>query len=89
MSSILNSPDILAALQQRKRATERKLKASRTRISETANLFWSPLPKTTSRAQHISRFVSNGLIIYNGIRICTNILSAVQSIFGRRKRRRR
>lgn len=88
MSSILNSPDILAALQQRKRATGRKLKASRTRISERANLFWAPLPQTASRAQHISRFVSNGLIIYNGIRICSNILSAVQSIFGRRRRRR-
>lgn len=88
MSSILNSPDILAALQQRKRATGRKLKASRTRISERANLFWAPLPQTASRTQHISRLVSNGLIIYNGIRICSNILSAVQSIFGRRRRRR-
>ena len=88
MSSILNSPDILAALQQRKRATGRKLKASGQRIKDTANLFWSPMPKTASRAQHISRFVSNGVLIYNGIRIFASVYSTMRTLFGHRKRRR-
>lgn len=89
MSSILNSPDILAALQQRKKLTEQKLQASRVHIMESANQFWSPLPKTTSRAQYISHLVSNGVIIYNGFRIFTSILSAFRSLFGSRKKRRR
>ena len=88
MSSILNSPDILVALQQRKKATGRKLKASRQRIIETASQFWSPLPKTTSRAQSISRIVSNGVFIYNGIRIFANVLSTMRMLFDHRKRRR-
>ena len=88
MSSILNSPDILAALQQRKKATEQELQASRSRIVKQAGQFWSPMPKATSRAQSISRLVSNGVVIYNGLRIFASILSAVRTLFGFRKRRR-
>lgn len=88
MSSILNSPDILAALRQRKKATDRKLKASRQRIMDTASQFWSPLPKATSRAQSVSRIVSNGLLIYNGIRIFVNAFSTMRALFGHRRRRR-
>ena len=88
MSSILDSPDILVALQQKKKATGRKLKASRQRIIETASQFWSPLPKTTSRAQSISRIVSNGVFIYNGFRIFVSVFSTLRSLFGRRRRRR-
>lgn len=89
MSSILNSPDILAALQHRKMATGQKLKASRTRIMDTANRLWSPPAKATSRAEGISRLVSNGVLIYNGIRIFANVVSAARSLFGHRRRRRR
>jgi len=89
MSSILNSPDILVALQQRKKATGQKLKTSRLRIIETASQLWSPMPKSASKAQVISRMVSNGVLIYNGIRIFANVVSTFRSIFGRRRRRRR
>lgn len=88
MSSILNSPDILAALQQRKRATARKLQASRKHIIETANQFWTPVPKATNRVEHIGRFVSTGFFLYNGYRIFSNVFSTVRSLFGHRKRRR-
>ena len=88
MSSILNSPDILAALRQRKRATEQKMRASRLHIMEGANQLWSPMPKATSRTQNISRLVSNGFIIYNGIRIFVRFFSAARSLFGSRRRRR-
>ena len=89
MSSILHSPDILADLRQRKSATGRKLKASRLHIMEEASQFWSPLPKTTSKAQNVSRLVSNGILIYNGIRIFARVYSAARSLFGRRRYRRR
>ena len=88
MSSILNSPDILAALRQRKKVTGRKLKASRTRIVEGARQLWTPLPKATSKAEGISRLIANGLVIYNGLRIFTKVYSAVRTIFGHRKLRR-
>ena len=88
MSSILNSPDILIALQQRKRATERKMEASRQRIMDSATQFYAPLPKATSRAQHISRFVSNGFAIYKGLRVFTSVVSTFRSLFGHRKHRR-
>ena len=89
MSSILNSPDILADLRQRKSATGRKLKASRQHMMEGASQLWSPLPKNASRAQNVSRLVSNGILIYNGIRIFARIYSAARSLFGRRRYRRR
>jgi hypothetical protein len=47
------------------------------------------MPKSASKAQVISRMVSNGVLIYNGIRIFANVVSTFRSIFGRRRRRRR
>lgn len=88
MSSILNSPDILLALQQEKRATGRKLDASRKRIQETASRLTSPLPKATSRAQSVSRLVSTGFFFYKGFRIFTNVVTSLRTLFGRHKRRR-
>jgi len=89
MNSILNSPDILVALQQRKLATEQKLKTSRTRIQEMGKQLWSPMPKATSRAERVSQLVSNGVMIYNGVRIFASIISSVRSLFGPKRRRRR
>ena len=88
MNSILNSPDILATIQQRKKATSLKLKASRQHIVETTNFLTGPLPKATNKAQNISRFVSNGITIYKGVRICASVLAGLYFLFGRRKRRR-
>lgn len=86
MSNILNSPDILATLRQRKMVTGRKLKASRTRIQKEAGQLWSPVPKATSRAQNISRLVSNGYALYNGFRIFFSVFSAARTLFGSNKR---
>lgn len=86
-TSILDSPDILLALQQRKRRVGRRLKASRQRITERASQFYAPLPKATSRAQTVSRFVSNGVVIYKGFRIFTNVVTTLRSLFGRTRRR--
>jgi len=89
MSTIINSPDILAALQQRKTETGRKLKTSRQHIIEEANQLWAPMPKSTSRAHSISQLVSNGVFIYNSIRILASVISATRSLFGIRRKRRR
>ena len=88
MSSILDSPDVLAALQQRKKATGRKLKASRQRMQVTANQFYSPVPKATTRARSISRLVSDGFFIYKSLRLFASVVTTMGSLFGSRKRRR-
>lgn len=87
MNSILNSPDVLAALQKRKHLTGKKLEASRQRIVKTAGFLVSPQPQASSRIQNINRFVSNGLVIYKGIRICVGVLSSLHFLFGRRRRK--
>ena len=42
MSSIMQSPDILAALQQRKKVTARRLQASQQRVLDASATFTSP-----------------------------------------------
>jgi hypothetical protein len=88
-NSILNSPDVLAALQQRKHALSKKLKASRTKMMEGVSSFTGgPIPKTTSRLQGLSRLAVNAFFVYRGFRFCTDILYSIRSIFSPRKRRR-
>ena len=87
MSRIADSPDILAAIRQRKEATKLKLDASRTQIMATANQFWSPPPQAAGRTQSVSRLISNGVFIYNTIRVIARIYSGVHSLFGRDRRR--
>ena len=88
MNNFLTSSDVLLALQQEKNATRKELRASLQRIQDTTNRLTAPLPKAANRAQNITRFVSNGFALYKGYRVCTGILSAVASLFGRRRRRR-
>ena len=88
MNSIQNSPDILAALRQRKHAVRKKLKASREQMIETASCLTGPMPKGTSNVQRISRLVASGIAIYRGFRLCTSIVSGLHSLFTPRKRRR-
>ena len=89
-SSILNSPDVLAELRQRKRAAERKLQASRRQMTDiAASLTGGPLPKATSRVQSISRILAGGLAVYQGYRLCSAIAGIIRSLFMPRKRRRR
>lgn len=87
MSSIMQSPDILAALQQRKKVTARRLQASQQRVLDASATFTSSR-KTADGKPSISRLVSNGIAAYEGIRIFLNVFSAVRTLFGHRRRRR-
>ena len=56
MSNIANSPDVLAAIQQRKRSIKKKLQASRTQMTDNVSyLTGGNIPKTTDRVQKIQR----------------------------------
>lgn len=89
MSSIVNSPDILAAMRERKHFVKRRLEASRVQMQEAANnLAGGNVSKTTSRALTVSRLVMNGIAIYKGFRFCTGVASSIRSFYALIRRRR-
>jgi hypothetical protein len=89
MSNIANSPDVLAAIQQRKRSIKKKLQASRTQMTDNVSyLTGGNIPKTTDRVQKITRLLINGLVIYRGYRLCSGVVSGIHSFFTPSKRRR-
>lgn len=89
MNSIVNSPDVIAALQQRKRKIKRKLQDSRTQMTDNVSyLTGGKMPKTTDKVQKIARLLINGLIIYRGFRLCSGVVSGIHSFFTPSKRRR-
>ena len=89
MNSIVNSPDVIAALQQRKRKIKRKLQDSRTQMTDNVSyLTGRKMPKTTDKVQKIARLLINGLIIYRGFRLCSGVVSGIHSFFTPSKRRR-
>ncbi|MBQ6192372.1 MAG: hypothetical protein IJK51_08760 [Bacteroidaceae bacterium] len=89
MSNIANSPDVLAAIQQRKRSIKKKLQASRTQMTDNVSyLTGGNIPKTTDRVQKITRLLINGLVLYRGYRLCSGVVSGIHSFFTPSKRRR-
>ena len=89
MNSIVNSPDALAALRQRKRKVQRKLQASRTQMTDNVSyLTGGKMPQTTDRVQKIARYLINGLVLYRGFRLCSGVASGIYSFFTPRKKRR-
>ena len=89
MSFIVNSPDVLLAMQQRKRYIKTKLNASRTQMKETVNcLTGRSATKKASKAEAITRLIINGIVVYKGFRLYSNAVSSIRSLFSLRKRRR-
>lgn len=89
MSNIANSPDVLLAIQQRKRSIKKKLQASRTQMTDNVSyLTGGSMPKMTDRVQRISRLLINGLVLYRGFRLCSGVVSGIHSFFTPSKRRR-
>ena len=89
MNSIVNSPDVLAALQQRKQTIRKKMQASRTQMTDNVSyLTGRKVPQTTDRMQRIARLFINGFALYRGFRLCSDFFSGIHSFFTPRKRRR-
>lgn len=65
---------------------QEEIHASRARMSATLHEVVSPMPKTKSKAQGIGRLISNGMAIYEGMRIGMSIISAFRTLFGKRRR---
>ena len=89
MSSIANSPDVLAAIQQRKRAVKKKLQASRSHMMDSVSyLTGGNMSKTADRVQKLTRLLINGLVLYRGFRLCSGVVSGIHSFFTPGKRRK-
>ena len=92
MSYLVNSPDVLLALRQRKRYVRMKLQASRTRMKEGVSLLPGMSPargkaRTLDRVQVFARIAMNGILAYRGYRLCMNVVRTIRSLFSTRRRR--
>ena len=89
MTDIVNSPDVLAALRQRKRKIKRQMLNSRTQMTDNVSyLTGGKMPKTADRTKKIARLLINGLVIYRGFRLFSGVASGIYSFCTPRKRRR-
>lgn len=89
MNGIANSPNVLAAIRERKQAVKGQLQTSRTTMLENVrSMTGTASPQASSRLQSVSRLITKGILIYQGFRFCSNIFSSINSIFSLRKRRR-
>lgn len=84
-----NRQDVLLALKAEKEKVRKQLRLSRNRMSGTMHEVFGPVPATTNKVQGISRLVSNGMAIYEGLRIGASFIRATRSLFGGKRRRRR
>lgn len=76
--------DALSALRAEKAQMKSRINASGQRINRLGQQILSPLPATTSGLFSMGSLVSNGLAIYQGIRMGSRLFRAVTSVFRRK-----
>ena len=77
--------DALAALRSEKERVLVKLRKSGRNITSVSQRIFEPVPTTSNRILGVTRLVSNGLAIYEGLRMGNGFIRAVRTFF-RRKR---
>lgn len=88
MTDISSQPDVLKALQERKLQIKKELNAFKIQLKGKVQNFITPPPESHSKTARISQLVSNGIAIYEGIRLGASFISAFRSLFGSKKRHR-
>ncbi len=83
--TIAGQIDALAALRAEKEQVKARINVSGQEIGKITQQILSPVPAATSGIVGIGSLVSNGIAVYQGIRLGTRILRSVLSIFHRRK----
>ncbi|MBQ9525469.1 MAG: hypothetical protein IJR69_10195 [Bacteroidaceae bacterium] len=86
MTNISSQLDAFKALQERKLQIKKELDASKFQLRSKVQNFIAPLPDTHKKTTRITRLVSNGIAIYEGIRLGLSVISAFQSLFGKKRR---
>lgn len=85
--SISSQIDALKALHESKMQVKKELKVSKANIKYKVQGIISPAKTAKKNTTRIGQLVSNGLAIYEGVRLGLSIISAFCSIFGRKRRR--
>jgi len=86
-SRISSQIDALKALRESKQQIRKELKASKANIKYKVQGIISPAKTARKNTTRISQLVSNGIAIYEGIRLSMSIVSAFRTLFGRKRRR--
>lgn len=82
--SIAGQIDALAALREEKAQVKLRINASSQRLGHIVQRITDPIPSTTS-VFSMGSLVSNGIAIYQGVRLGTRLLRSITSIFRRKK----
>lgn len=85
-SHISSQIDALKAMRESKEQLRKELKASKANIKYKVQGIISPAKTAKKNTTRIGQLVSNGLAIYEGVRLGMSIISAFRSLFGRRHR---
>lgn len=76
--------DALSALRAEKAQVKGRIDASARRITRLGQQILSPVPATATGLFSMGSLVSNGLAIYQGIRMGSRLFRAVTSLFRRK-----
>lgn len=87
MSRLSTSPDVLMSIRKQKRMLRQEIAASQALIKDSAQALVTPAVQIGKKGNSVSKFVSRGVAIFEGIRIGLRIIRATRSLFGKRKRR--
>lgn len=86
--NISSQNDALKALRESKLQIRKELKASKKQLRSKMQHFIAPAPDAHKKTVRISRLISNGFAIYEGVRLGVSVISAFRSLFGGKSRRR-
>lgn len=87
MPNISSQLDAFKALQENKLLIKKELNASKAQLRSKVQKIIAPVPDARKKTMLISRLVSNGFAIYEGIRLGLSVISAFRSLFGKKRRR--
>ena len=82
---ITSQIDALAAIRQEKQRVLQQLKGSGRQITTVSQRIFEPVPTTSNRILGVSRLVSNGVAIYEGLRMGSGFIKAVRTLLRRRR----
>lgn len=85
--NISSQIDALKALRESKQQIRKELNVSKANIKYKVQGIISPAKATKRNTSRIGQLVSNGLAIYEGVRLGMSIIAAFRTLFGSKRRR--
>lgn len=82
---ITRQMDALQALRDEKTRTLKQIKASEAAITRTTAEIFRPLPQAENRIFSFGNLMSNGLAVYQGIRMGSSMVRALLTLFKKKR----